>query len=136
LLAFSVVRAVRAIVLAGGYSRRMGQLAYRLPKSLLPVAGRPAIDHILDRLNEIALVKILLTTNLKFKQDFESWLAAKGSHNIELIVEQSTSERDKLGAVGALVQLAPTLEPDDYLVVCVGVPMWKLKQGRCYPIWE
>jgi NDP-sugar pyrophosphorylase family protein len=108
---------VRAVILAGGYGRRMRELTAG-PKSLLPVAGRPAIDYILERLNETAPVKIILTTNLRFKPDFESWLAAKGSHNIELIVEESTCERDKLGAVGALAQLAPKLKPDDYLVVC------------------
>jgi glucose-1-phosphate thymidylyltransferase len=82
------------------------------------VAGRPAIDYVLERLNEIAPVKIILTTNLRFKPDFESWLAAKAPRNIELVVEESTCELDKLGAVGALGQLAPTLEPDDYVVVC------------------
>jgi NDP-sugar pyrophosphorylase family protein len=68
---------MRAIILAGGYAKRMGQLAAELPKSLLPVAGRPAIEYIMDRLNEIALEKVLLTTNLRFKTAFESWLASK-----------------------------------------------------------
>jgi glucose-1-phosphate thymidylyltransferase len=116
-LPLSEAISVRAIILAGGYGRRMRELTPG-PKSLLPVGGGPAINYILDKLNETAPVKIILTTNLRFKPDFESWLAAKGSHNIELIVEESTCERDKLGAVGALGQLAPTLESDDYLVVC------------------
>jgi glucose-1-phosphate thymidylyltransferase len=96
----------------------MGQLAAGLPKSLLLLAGKPAIDHVLDRLNEIDPVRIFLTTNLRFKSDFESWLAEKGSHKIELVVEPSRSESDKLGAVRALADLAPRLEPDDYLVIC------------------
>jgi len=109
---------VRVIILAGGYAKRMGRLAAGLPKSLLPIAGRPAIDHILDKLTEIAPEKILLTTNIKFKPAFESWLASKHLTNIELVVEHSRSEREKLGAVGALAQLAPKLKPDDYLVIC------------------
>jgi len=109
---------LRAIILAGGYAKRMGRLAAKLPKSLLPIAGRPAIDYILDRLNEIAPERILLTTNMKFKPLFESWLASKHLTNIELVVEQSRSEREKLGAVGALAGLAPKLKPDDYFVIC------------------
>jgi glucose-1-phosphate thymidylyltransferase len=112
------VWAVRAIILAGGYAKRMGQLAAELPKSLLPIADRPAIDYIIDRLDEIAPEKILLMTNIKFKPPFESWLASKHNANIELVVEQSRSEREKLGAIGALAQLASKLKPDDYLVVC------------------
>jgi glucose-1-phosphate thymidylyltransferase len=108
---------VRAIILAGGYAKRMGHLTAELPKSLLPVAGRPAIDYILDKLEEIAPERILLTTNLRFKREFESYLA-KSQTNIELVVEQSRSEEEKLGAVGALAQLAPKLKPDDYLVIC------------------
>jgi glucose-1-phosphate thymidylyltransferase len=95
----------------------MGQLTAELPKSLLPVAGRPAIDYILDKLKEIAPERILLTTNLRFKREFESYLA-KSQTNIELVVEQSRSEEEKLGAVGALAQLVPKLKPDDYIVIC------------------
>jgi len=104
---------MRAIILAGGYAVRMGQVAAELPKSLLPIAGRPAIDYILDKLTEIAPEKILLTTNIKFKPAFESWLTSKHLTNIELVVEQSRSETEKLGAVGALAQLAPKLESED-----------------------
>lgn len=109
---------MRAIILAGGYAKRMGQVAAELPKSLLPITGRPAIEYILDKLTEIAPEKILLTTNIKFKPAFESWLTSKHLTNIELVVEHSRSEREKLGAVGALAQLAPKLKPDDYLVIC------------------
>jgi glucose-1-phosphate thymidylyltransferase len=109
---------MRAIILAGGYAKRMGQVAAELPKSLLPIAGRPAIDYILDKLTEIAPENILLTTNIKFKPAFESWLTSKHLTNIELVVEQSRSEKEKLGAIGALAQLAPKLKPDDYLVIC------------------
>jgi glucose-1-phosphate thymidylyltransferase len=112
------VRMMRAIILAGGYAKRMGQLAVELPKSLLPIAGRPAIDYILEKLNEVVPEKILLTTNLRFKQEFESYLASKPPMNVEIVVEQSRSEEEKLGAVGALAELVPKLEPGDYLVIC------------------
>ena len=109
---------MRAIILAGGYAKRMGQLGVALPKSLLPIAGRRAIEYTLDKLNEVDPEKILLTTNLRFKQEFESYLASKPPMNIELVVEQSRREEEKLGAVGALAELAPKLKPDDYFVIC------------------
>jgi len=52
---------MRAIILGGGYAKRMGQLGVALPKSLLPIAGRRAIEYTLDKLNEIDPEKILLT---------------------------------------------------------------------------
>ena len=49
--------AATLLVLAGGESRRMGR-----PKALLPVAGRPLIDYLLDRLAP-AFAEVLISSN-------------------------------------------------------------------------
>ncbi|HSM15042.1 MAG TPA: sugar phosphate nucleotidyltransferase, partial [Thermoanaerobaculia bacterium] len=41
---------MRALVLAAGRGERLRPLTAELPKPLLPVAGRPLVEHTLERL--------------------------------------------------------------------------------------
>ena len=41
---------MKAIILAAGQGKRLRPLTYAIPKSLLPVGGRPVIDYVIDNL--------------------------------------------------------------------------------------
>jgi len=50
---------VKAIVLAAGYATRLRPLTDTLAKPLLPLAGRPMIDYIYDKIAEAREVDAL-----------------------------------------------------------------------------
>ncbi len=65
-----------AIVLAGGYAKRLLPLTLDKPKVLLPVAGKPVIDHIIEKIDSLSppLSRIVLSTNLRFQPQFQEWI--------------------------------------------------------------
>ena len=54
---------MQAIILAGGMGTRLRPLTYTLPKPMLPVAGRPALAHLVEALALAGCREVIVTTN-------------------------------------------------------------------------
>jgi glucose-1-phosphate thymidylyltransferase len=107
------------IILAGGYAKRLWPLTLNRPKALLPVAGKPIINYIVEKLVSLEppMSKIILSTNLKYLSNFEEWLENSQWRIIEIIPEKSHSEKEKLGAVKALAAIASDTDAQEMLVL-------------------
>lgn len=88
---------MKALILAAGYATRLRPLTDSIAKPLLPVAGRPMVDWILDRIAETSADEIHLVTNARFAGDFERWARDKDVH---VHNDGTTSNDDRLGAIG------------------------------------
>ena len=55
----------KAIVLAAGRGSRMGALTRELPKPMLPIHGRPMLEHIVRKLQGAGLHEVLLVTGYR-----------------------------------------------------------------------
>lgn len=108
-----------AIVLAGGYAKRLWPLTLNKPKALLPLAGRSMIDYIVGKLATLdpSMQRIILSTNMKFLNQFQKWLKAGQYRGVELFPENSRSEAEKTGAVRALADVIEKTGEHDVLVV-------------------
>jgi len=107
-----------AIILAGGYAKRLWPLTLNMPKALLPIASKPMIDRVMEKLIPLSpsITKIIISTNLRFQPQFQSWLEARKYSNIELVPDISQSEEEKLGALRALANIAAKIN-EDMLVI-------------------
>jgi glucose-1-phosphate thymidylyltransferase len=116
------VDAVKAVVLAGGFAKRMWPLTKDKPKHLLPVAGKPMLDYILAKLEPLADVdQIYISTNAAFERYFRQYLETIGTKkNVSLFIEDSRREEEKLGSVGALDYLVTKCGVDEELLVFGG----------------
>jgi glucose-1-phosphate thymidylyltransferase len=116
------IEKMKTIVLAGGYATRMWPLTKDYPKSLLPIAGKPVIEYILDCIEKLEEIKeIFLSTNLKFENNFKKWLNKyKSSKDIKLVIEQTSEEKEKLGSIGALNFLIQHYRLNEELLIIGG----------------
>jgi len=116
---------MNVVILAAGYATRLYPLTLTQPKPLLPVAGRPMIDYVLDNLAPIdGLERVYVVTNAKFAGHFQKWADAYHATNSKLdfivVNDGSTNEADKLGAIGDLHLVVTREHIDDDIIVVAG----------------
>lgn len=104
---------MKAIMLAGGYATRLMPLTLRLPKLLLPVAGKPLVNYWLDMLKEAGASEVVFSLNATQEavrdvlgDDYEGM-------KLSFIFEETRAEGEKLGAIGAMQYVAERVDTNE-----------------------
>jgi glucose-1-phosphate thymidylyltransferase len=121
---------MKVIILAAGYATRLYPLTLTRPKPLLPVAGKPMIEHVLDNLAPIGGIdRVYVVTNAKFAEQFQQWADAyRGAPlNFTVVNDGSTDDTNKLGAIGDIHFVLQTQDVDDDLIVVAGDNLFSQK---------
>ncbi len=116
---------MKLLILGAGYGTRLHPMTLSQPKSLLPVAGKPMIEHVLDNLAPIAAIDhVFVVTNDKFAGHFQKWAdayrATKSRLPFTIVNDGSTDDTNKLGAIGDLHYVLQREKVDDDLIVVAG----------------
>jgi glucose-1-phosphate thymidylyltransferase len=116
---------MKVVILAAGYATRLYPLTLTQPKPLLPVAGQPMIEYVLDNLSPIGgLDRIYVVTNAKFAGHFQKWSdeyrATKSNLDFTVVNDGSTDDTNKLGAIGDLHLVLTREKVDDDVIVVAG----------------
>jgi MurNAc alpha-1-phosphate uridylyltransferase len=91
-----------AMVLAAGLGERMRPLTLRMPKPLVPLAGKPLIDHVLDKLAAVGVTTAIVNVHY-LPEQLEAHLAARRGGPPETLV---SDERGVLLDTGGGVKKA------------------------------
>ena len=101
-----------AIILAGGLGTRLRPLTDNIPKPLLPIKGKPILQHILENLKKNGILNIIISLGYKSEQVIDyfkdgSWLGLKISY---------TSENVPLGTGGAVKKATERIKEPFFLL--------------------
>ncbi len=115
------------IILAAGYATRLYPLTLNKAKALLDVHGRPIIDYIVDEMNTLPdLNQIIVVSNHRFYEQFTEWAAQRRQDadrdNLPIVVldDGTTSEQDRLGAIGDIQFCIDKIGIDEDLLIIAG----------------
>ena len=113
---------MKAIILAAGYATRLYPLTLHQPKALLPIGGKPILDHIVEQMEGVReLDRIFVVSNAKFAAQFDAW--ARTVHcriPIEVLNDGTTDDSNKRGAIGDIFFAIEEKKIDDELMVIAG----------------
>ena len=116
---------MKLIVLGAGYATRLHPLTLNQPKPLLPVAGKPMIEHVLDNVKSIRDIDhIYIVTNARFAEHFQRWADGYSVKHegapITIINDQTTDDSNRLGAIGDIDLVLTEAQIDDDIIVVAG----------------
>jgi glucose-1-phosphate thymidylyltransferase len=126
---------MKVIILAAGYATRLYPLTLTQPKPLLPVAGKPMVEHVIDNLAPITEIdRVYVVTNAKFAGQFQTWSehyrATKSKFDFTVVNDGSTDDTNKLGAIGDIHYVLQTQNVDDDVIVVAGDNLFSEKLGE------
>lgn len=110
---------MQCVLLAAGYATRLYPLTENMPKALLKLGNKTILDMVVDKIDEVEQVEnIYIVTNEKFFTHFLKWSEGrKGAKSIKVINDRTTSNDNRLGAIGDLKYVIDLENIDDEILV-------------------
>lgn len=111
------------VIMAGGLGTRLRPHTEQCPKPMLPVAGKPMLEHIIERAKLDGITKFLLSVNY-LKEMIEEYFGDGSKFGVRI---DYLREDCPLGTAGALKLIAPL--PCEALIVTNGDILTDVRYG-------
>lgn len=114
---------MKAIILAGGFAKRLKTISKYTPKPLLTINGKPNLDYLIDKLESIDEIdKIIILSNSLYKDQFY-YISSKNmmfkKKQIIVIEEPNSINKNKdYGPIGGLYYFFKEYDiNDDFMII-------------------
>ncbi|KJJ83241.1 sugar nucleotidyltransferase [Candidatus Omnitrophus magneticus] len=113
---------MKGLILAAGYGTRLYPLTLDKPKPLLKVGGVTILDRILGKLEKGTHCNgVYIVTNAKFYDCLSGWKdSARYSFNLDIINDKTTTNDNRLGAIGDINLVLTEKEPNEDILIMAG----------------
>ena len=102
-----------AMIMAAGLGKRMRPLTATRPKPLVEVAGATLIDHVLDRLADAGVARVIV--NVHYLADALEAHLKRHSHGLDIVISDERTQLLETG--GGLVKALPLIDCDPFIQV-------------------
>jgi dTDP-glucose pyrophosphorylase len=103
----------KVVIMAGGLGTRLGELTQDVPKPMLPVRGRPILEHIIENLSFQGFSQFILCLNYK-AEIIQEYFKDGRKLNVDI---QYTIESKRMGTAGALGLIDPKIITEPFVVL-------------------
>ncbi|SFL34081.1 glucose-1-phosphate thymidylyltransferase [Gracilibacillus orientalis] len=113
---------MKCIILAAGYATRLYPLTKNKAKPLLEVAGKPILNHIIEKVEKVdSIDEVYIVTNEKFTPSFQEWAVNyQGTKKISVVNDHTTTNDNRLGAIADIQHVLDQHEVDEDIMVLAG----------------
>ncbi len=116
---------MKAVILAAGFGTRLRPHTHTGPKHLLPVANKPVLEHVLDKIREAGLKDAIMVVG--HMEEFIKGYFGDGSKwgmNIQYVEQQK-----RLGIAHAVLLVEPLVKDEEFFVI-LGDNLFKMPLSK------
>lgn len=113
---------MKGLILAAGYGTRLYPLTLDRPKPLVKVGGKTILERLLRKLESLQTCdEVYIVTNDKFYGMIARWVRDRSfSFELKVINDMTTSNEDRLGAIGDINLVLGKEKPEDDVLIVAG----------------
>lgn len=128
---------MKAIIPVAWYATRLFPLTEDLPKTLLEVNGKTILDHTIEKVEELGIDEIYITTNNKFYNHFLDWNQDYNwNSKIIILNDNTTSNEDRLWAIWDIHYTIKTHGIDSDVLVIWGDNLFKFSLHPTHELFQ